>query len=84
VKRSQLFTEVATAMGCSRNTISKLTGFKTMPATTQDLQRAYLLISWIGRVPADFGIADEELPPRLLREVSDLVKRNPAWDYQAA
>ena len=79
MKRSQLFIAVGDAMGCTRNTIAKLTGFHEMPTTTQDLQRAYVLIAWIGRSPEAFGIDDEELPPRLLREVRELVEHKARW-----
>lgn len=78
-KRSQLFTAVGDAMGCTRNTISKLIGFKEMPTTNVDLQRAYVLIAWIGRDPEAFGISDEELPPRLLRDVRELVEHASRW-----
>lgn len=81
LKRSYLFSEVGAAMDVSRNTIAKLTRSDSVPEKNWDIQRAYLLLMWIGCNPIDFGIDADELPPRLLREVTALVKRGEPWTF---
>lgn len=73
MKRSRLFSDVGSVMDDSRNTIAKLTRFDSIPSKNIDVQRAYLLLMAIGCNPNDFGIDVDELPPRLLREVTDLL-----------
>lgn len=79
LKRTDLYNAVCAATECTRNTISKLVKFPDEPAKAQDRQRAYVLLAGIEADPTDFGIDADDVPARLLRDLSTLPEHMKRW-----